>query len=290
MTRVITLTTDFGISDGYVASMKGVILGINPQAQIVDLTHSIDPQSVREASFILHTTWHSFPDGTIHLAVVDPGVGSHRRSIAVKTPAGYFVTPDNGMLSYVLHEYGAKHTAQGPPAAQDIRKRPLPENCEAISLTRQQYWRLPVSPTFHGRDIFAPVAAHLSLEVPLDELGDRIDSLYTFPVPEPFRDITGNLIGCIIHIDRFGNLITNFRKEDVPARGAAVEIMNQRISGMSQYYAQGSGLMAVIGSSNYLEVSVRDDSASQVLGARVGDAIKLLNPPSNQMVTGPTSR
>jgi hypothetical protein len=290
MTRVITLTTDFGISDGYVASMKGVILGINPQAQIVDLTHSIDPQSVREASFILHTTWHSFPDGTIHLAVVDPGVGSHRRSIAVKTPAGYFVTPDNGMLSYVLHEYGAKHTAQESSTAQDIRKRPLPENCEAVSLTRQQYWRHPVSPTFHGRDIFAPVAAHLSMDVPLDELGDRIDSLYTFPVPEPFRDIAGNLIGCIIHIDRFGNLITNFRKEDVPARGAAVEIMNQRISGMSQYYAQESGLMAVIGSSNYLEVSFRDDSAAQVLGARVGDAIKLLNPPSHQMVTGPTSR
>ncbi len=277
--RIITLTTDFGTSDGYAASMKGVILGINPQAQVIDLTHAIDPQSVREASFILHTTWHSFHEGAIHVAVVDPGVGSHRRAVILKTPTAYFVSPDNGILSYILHELAGKQTVRALIAPQDIKKRPLPEGCEAVSISKQEYWHHPVSPTFHGRDIFAPVAAHLSLDIPLTEFGEKIDSLYTFPVPEPFPDTMGDMIGCIIHIDRFGNLVTNFKKEDVPAKGAAVEIMNQRISGMSQYYAQGSGLLAVIGSSGYLEVSIRDGSAAQVLGARVGDAIKLLNPP-----------
>ncbi len=285
MTRIITLTTDFGTSDGYAASMKGVILGINPQAQVIDLTHAIDPQSVREASFILHTTWHSFPEGTIHVAVIDPGVGSHRRAVILKTPIAYFVAPDNGLLSYILHELAGKQPARALIATQDIKKRPLPEGCEAVSLTKQEYWHHPVSATFHGRDIFAPVAAHLSLDIPLTEFGEKIDGLYAFPIPEPFRDAMGNMIGCIIHIDRFGNLVTNFKKEDVPSKGAAVEIMNQRISGTSQYYAQSSGLLAVIGSSGYLEVSVREGSAASVLGAQVGDALKLLNPPPHPLIS-----
>jgi S-adenosylmethionine hydrolase len=221
------------------------------------------------------------------VAVVDPGVGSHRRSIAVKTPSCYFVTPDNGLLSYVLHELQPAGNVCALTASLDTRKRPLPEGCEAVSLTREEYWRQPVSPTFHGRDIFAPVAAHLSLDIPLAEFGEKIDSLHAFPVPVPFQDTSGSMIGCIIHIDRFGNLVTNFKKQNVPARGAAVEIMNQRISGMSQFYAQGSGLMAVIGSSNYLEVSVRDGSAASALGARVGDAIKLINPPPHPLINGP---
>lgn len=210
------------------------------------------------------------------MAVVDPGVGSHRRSVILKTPFAYFVAPDNGILSYILHELGVKQAGRALVAVQDVKKKPLPEGCEAVSLNKQEYWRHPVSPTFHGRDIFAPVAAHLSLDIPLTEFGEKIDSLYAFPVPEPYGDAMGNIIGCIVHIDRFGNLVTNFKKDDVPAKGAAVEIMNQRISGTSQYYAQGSGLMAVVGSSGYLEISVSDGSAATVLGARVGDAIKLL--------------
>jgi len=280
MARVITLTTDFGTGDNYVASMKGVILGINPQAAIIDISHAIEPQSVRQASFILHTAWRYFPEGTIHVAVVDPGVGSHRRAIILKTPSALFIAPDNGILSYLLHELSKGHGTHSYPAAIEVRKRPIPEGCEAIAITKQEFWHHPVSSTFHGRDIFAPVAAHLSLDIAVTEFGEKIDSLYAFPIPEPFQDAMGNMIGCIVHIDRFGNLITNFTKNTVPARGAAVEIRNQRISSMSNYYAEGSGLMAVIGGSEYLEISFKDGSAATILGARVGDPLKLINPTS----------
>jgi hypothetical protein len=278
MSRVITLTTDFGTSDGYVAVMKGVMLGINPRASIVDISHAIEPQSVRQASFILHTSWRYFPDSSIHVAVIDPGVGSHRRAVILKTPSACFVAPDNGTLSYILYELANLHGSHGFPGSQQVTLHNIPEGCEAISITRQEYWRHPVSATFHGRDIFAPVAAHLSLDIPISEFGEKIDGLYAFPIPVPFRDAVGNMVGHIIHIDRFGNLITNLRSRDIPAGGAAVEISNQRIDSTSRYYNQGSGLMAVIGSNDYLELSVRDGSAAAILGARIGDTLKIFNP------------
>jgi S-adenosylmethionine hydrolase len=277
MSRVVTLTTDFGISDGYVASMKGVILGINPQAQIVDITHAIAPQAIREASFILHTSWRYFPEGTIHVIVIDPGVGSHRRAVILKTPTATFVTPDNGTLSYILHELSAEKAAQAVPFSDQIAKRALPEGCEAVSITKQEYWRHPVSSTFHGRDIFAPVAAHLSLDLPAKEFGESIESLNAFHIPIPFKDPTGHIIGQVIHIDRFGNVITNLRSRDIPAAGAAVEIKNQRIANTSSYYAQGKGMMAIIGSSDYLELSLKDGNAAAFLGIRIGDTVKILS-------------
>jgi len=280
MSRVITLTTDFGTGDGYVASMKGIILGINPQAAIVDISHSVEPQSVRQASFIIHTAWRCFPIGSIHIMVVDPGVGSHRRAIILKTPSAYFVAPDNGTLSYVLHEITELQSTHNPTKADQATSRAVPEGCEAISLTTKEYWRHPVSPTFHGRDIFAPVAAHLSLDIPLAEFGEKMDSLTVFPIPVPFKDATGQTVGHIIHIDRFGNLVTNLRSRDIPPGGAGVEVKNQRIDNTSRYYSQGSGLMALIGSNDYLELSLKDGSAAAILGARVGDTIKLLNQPS----------
>lgn len=276
MSRIITLTTDFGTSDGYVASMKGVILGINPQAKIVDITHAIEPQSILQSAFILHTAWRYFSKGTIHLCVIDPGVGGHRKATILKTHEAIFVTPDNGTLSYILHDLYSGKAAHGTGHAV---KRALPEGCEAVSITNQEYFRHPVSPTFHGRDIFAPIAAHLSLDLPIREFGEEIQALNAFAVPVPFIDATGHTIGQIIHIDRFGNLITNLKGQHIPAGGAAVEIRNQRIDNTSSYYAQGRGLMAVIGSSDYLELSVRDGSAAALLGARVGDAVKLLNAP-----------
>jgi S-adenosyl-L-methionine hydrolase (adenosine-forming) len=275
MSRVITLTTDFGTSDGYVASMKGVMLGLNPQARIVDITHAIEPQSILQAAFILHSTWRSFPDGTVHLTVIDPGVGSHRKAIILKTPSAVFVTPDNGTLSYILHEL-SKPASPNYSLSNQVARRSLPEGCEAVSITKQQYWRHPVSPTFHGRDIFAPVAAQLSLDLPIREFGDEIDSLNAFSVPVPFKDTAGHTLGQIIHIDRFGNLITNLRSPDIPPGGAAIEIRNQRIDNTSSYYAQGKGLMAVIGSSDYLELSVKEGSAAAHLGARVGDIVTVL--------------
>jgi S-adenosylmethionine hydrolase len=280
MSRVITLTTDFGTGDGYVASMKGVILGINPQATVVDISHSVEPQFIRQASFILHTSWRSFPEGSIHIVVVDPGVGSHRRAVILKTPSAYFIAPDNGALSYVIHELSDVQGAHNHAKADQAAIRAVPQGCEAVSLTVKEYWRHPVSATFHGRDVFAPVAAHLSLDIPMKEFGEKVESLTVFPIPVPFKDATGHTIGHIIHIDRFGNLVTNLRSRDIPPGGAAVEIRNQRIDNTGHYYSQGSGLMALIGGNDYLELSFRDGSAASMLGARVGDSIKLLNQPS----------
>ena len=277
MSRVVTLTTDFGISDGYVASMKGVILGINPQARIIDITHAIAPQSIREASFILHTSWRYFPEGTIHVIVVDPGVGSHRRAVILKTPTATFVTPDNGTLSYVLHELSSGKEALAIPISEQVARLALPEGCEAVSITKEEYWHKPVSSTFHGRDIFAPVAAHLSLDISPKEFGEKVEGLNAFHVPVPFKDTTGHVVGQVIHVDRFGNLITNLRSKDIPAGGAAVEIKNQMITNTSSYYAQGKGLMALIGSSDYLELSLRDGSAAVFLGIGIGDTVKILS-------------
>ena len=278
MSRVITLTTDFGTSDSYVAAMKGAIFSVNPQSKIVDISHAIEPQSIRQASFILHTAWHYFPEGTVHIVVVDPGVGGHRRAVILKTPTALFVTPDNGALSYVLHELSDVKPSHNYPFSEQVTKHVLPEGCEAVSITNKEYWRHPVSATFHGRDIFAPVAAHLSLDIPIREFGEPVDSLNAFAIPVPFKDITGHSIGQIIHIDRFGNLITNLRSRDIPSSGAGVEIRNQRIDNTSSYYAQGKGLMALIGSNDYLELSFKEGSAAALLGARVGDSVKILNP------------
>ena len=149
MSRVITLTTDFGTGDGYVASMKGVILGINPQATVVDISHSVEPQSIRQASFLLHTSWRYFPEGSIHVVVVDPGVGSHRKAVILKTPSACFITPDNGALSYVLHEIAETQAKLSLARISQATSRSLPAECEAVSITRKEYWRHPVSPTFH---------------------------------------------------------------------------------------------------------------------------------------------
>jgi S-adenosyl-L-methionine hydrolase (adenosine-forming) len=277
MSRVITLTTDFGTSDGYVASMKGVILGVNPSAVIVDVSHAIEPQFIRQAAFILHTTWRYFPDGTIHVVVVDPGVGGNRNIIVLKTPSACFVAPDNGVLSYVLHEISHGHKTHNYSSTDIATKRVLPEGCEAISITKKEYWRHPVSSTFHGRDIIAPVAAYLSMDLPLTEFGEPVTGLQSFPIPEPFKDASGHMIGHIIHIDRYGNLITNLRSKDIPPGGAAIEIRNQRIDNTSPYYAKGSGLMAVVGGNDYLELSIKDGSAADTLGVRVGDTVSILN-------------
>lgn len=189
MNPVITLTTDFGMTDAYVGIMKGVILGINPEASIVDICHTIQPQNVTQAAFVLSTAFPYFPQGTIHLVVVDPGVGTKRRAVILITHQALFVAPDNGVLSYVIKEAEPRF--------------------EAITISNPRFWRSPVSFTFHGRDILAPVAAHLSLGVPPREFGDVIHSLSVFPRPQPYQGAEGELVGHIIHIDRFGNLITN---------------------------------------------------------------------------------
>jgi hypothetical protein len=274
VSSVITLTTDFGVDDAYVATMKGVILSINPEANIVDITHSIEPQNIRQAAFILDYSYRYFPKKTVHVAIVDPGVGSERRGIVLKTPSALFVAPDNGVLSYVINELSSNEdlTVQ---YSKDQDLVTLGNGFEAIAITEPRFWRHPVSTTFHGRDIFAPVAAALSLDISPYELGEKITSLQIFPIPKPFVDYQGNLAGNVLYVDHFGNLITNIKKSDLPGKDILIEAAGHSIQGITNYYAEGEGLMAIIGSSGYLEISLKNGNAADFLNIGIGDEIKV---------------
>lgn len=277
MAPIITLTTDFGYDDPYVAAMKGVILSINPNATIVDISHSIEPQNILQGAFILNAAYRFFPKQTVHVAVVDPGVGSGRQKMIVKTATAFFIAPDNGILSYVIDEL---FSLEGTPAQQNegLQEVIFKTGLEAVAITDPRFWRHPVSPTFHGRDIFAPVAAALSLGISMYEFGEKVSSLHLLPLPKPFRDSQGNLIGQIIYVDHFGNLITNIKTITLPGKDVLVEAGKHTIEGLSDYYAQGTGLMAIAGSSGYLEISLRDGSACDFLGLNVGDEVRVIPP------------
>lgn len=276
MSAVITLTTDFGLSDAYVAAIKGVILGINPEAQVIDICHTIEPQNITQGAFVLSTAYPYFPRKTIHMVVVDPGVGTGRRAIILKTQQACFVAPDNGVLSYVIGQSLAKPVEKG--GLFSIKERVKPgADIEAVVITNSTFWRSPVSATFHGRDIFAPVAALLSLGFPPIEFGEAIDSIEVLPLSRPYKVPDGALVGHILHIDNFGNLITDIKSDDLPDKTESIttEVGGQLIFGLSRTYAEGSGLLAVIGSSDYLEVSLKGGDASALLDARVGDEVRL---------------
>ncbi|MDY6918429.1 MAG: SAM-dependent chlorinase/fluorinase [Chloroflexota bacterium] len=253
---VITLTTDFGVEDPYVAAAKGVILSINPHVTIVDISHSVQPQNIAQAAFLLSTVHHYFPKGTVHVAVVDPGVGTERRAVLLCTPSAYFVAPDNGILSYVIEETG-------------------PEDLEAYSLTNSRYWLTPPSDTFHCRDIFAPVAAHLSWGTEPTELGEPIDALVKLPLTGPQVGEDGVLIGHVIHVDRFGNIITDVKENHLPQERVFVEVHGHIIDELSQTYADEDELLALIGSSGNLEISVNRNDAARFLRAKIGDEVKV---------------
>jgi S-adenosylmethionine hydrolase len=276
MSSIITLTTDFGYNDAYVGAVKGAILGINPEANIIDISHSIEPQDILQAAFILSAAYRYFPKQTVHMAIVDPGVGSERRGIILKTPSAFFVAPDNGILSYIIDDLFSVESCSSTEHTQDLKEIVFKTGLEAVAITDPRFWRHPVSPTFHGRDIFAPVAAGLSLGISLYEFGEKINSLHVFSMPKPSLDPNGNLVGRVLHIDRFGNLITNIKINDLPRKDAMIEVAGYRIQGVSDYYAQNKGVMAIVGSSGYLEVSLRDGSACDFLGMAVGDEIKVI--------------
>lgn len=256
MRATISFTTDFGYDDPYVGVMKAVILGINPEASIVDLCHTIAPQDVIEAGLVLAGACPYFPDGTIHLAVVDPGVGSARRCLAARTRRALFVASDNGLLTAAL--------ANDPPE-------------QVVELTESRYWRPDVSTTFHGRDVIAPVAAHLSLGLPIDALGRRLEDRVVLPLPGPERLADGSLIGHIIRIDHFGNLIIDLRTTDLRGRAAEAifAIKGARVEGLRRYYAEGEGLIALVGSTGYIEIAQRNGNAAAQLGANRGDIVKV---------------
>jgi len=273
MSALVTLTTDLGFTDAYVAAMKGVILGINPDVKIIDICHTVKAQNILQAAFILGTAYHFFPQKTIHVVVVDPGVGTERRAIILRTPSADFIAPDNGVLSYVLQHSSIKPVEDNVT----LQQTELKPGMEAVVLTKSQFWRLPVSPTFHGRDIFAPVAALLSLGFPPINFGEVITSVVTLPLPRPYLRPDGSRLGHVIHIDGFGNLITNIRSGDLPLETQAVtiEVGNQLISGLSHTYAVKSGLLALIGSSGYLEIALKGGSASAFLNAEVGNEVRV---------------
>jgi len=271
---IITLTTDFGISDAYVATMKGVILSINPEAKIIDISHSIEPQDILQAAFLLNVAYRYFPKQTVHVAIVDPSVGSERQGIILKTPSALFVAPDNGILSYVINELSLTEGSSNQ-YSQEPEKVKLKGGLEAAAITDPRFWRHPVSPTFHARDIFAPVAAGLSLGISPYEFGEKITALHVFPALMPSLDPEGNLIGHILYVDHFGNLITDVKSTDLPHRDVIIEVRGEYISGISRFYDQGEGLMAIIDSNGYLEISLKNGSASNFLDVIVGDEIRV---------------
>ncbi len=261
---IITLTTDFGQADGYVAAMKGVILGICPDAALVDVSHDVHPQAVQQAAYVLSTAAPYFPRGTIHLVVVDPGVGSERRPVVVQTRQAFYVAPDNGVLSLVL--------VQEPVQM-------------VIHLTEPRY-RLPqVSATFHGRDIFAPAAAHLACGIDPRQMGNPLSpsQLVTLPSLAPQQQPDGTWSGQVLHIDRFGNLITNIRypisntQHPAPTARLLIIAAGQRITNLSRTFTDGAPgeLIAYLGSSGYLEIAVREGSAAARLDMDVGDPVRI---------------
>lgn len=248
----ITLLTDFGAADGYVPAMKGVIASIAPDARVEDAGHDIAPGDVAGAAFALLRYALVYPAGTVHVAVIDPGVGSERRGIAAEADGRFLVGPDNGVLSHVLR------------AAERVR---------VVALEERAYFRESVSPTFHGRDVFAPVAAHVANGVALEEFGPQVTDAVYLEWPEPAQD-GGEISGVVMHVDRYGNLITNMPAELAPP-GAAVRVGELIVGRVQRTYADVAEgeVVPLIGSLDLLEISVRDGSAAQLLRAGVGSPV-----------------
>jgi len=261
--QVISLTTDFGLADHFVGVMKGVILSINPQVELIDVSHEISSYDVLDGAFTLAASYRYFPAGTIHVVVVDPGVGSVRRPILVCTGIATFVAPDNGVLSAVYERE---------------------ERVEVRHITREHYFLQPVSNTFHGRDVFAPVAAWLSRGVVPANFGDPIADYVKVPLPKPQRVDERRLRGTVLKIDKFGNVITSVSPEHVPELFKAdstpfkIVVNGREVSRLCASYASGRPmeLFAIVGSSGFIEIGVNQASAAQVLQVERGAEVDLI--------------
>lgn len=258
---IVTLLTDFGAKDHYVASMKGVILRINPRCKIVDITHHISPQDIMEGAFVLANAFSYFPEETIHLAVVDPGVGGARHPLLIVTDHFLFVGPDNGLFSLALRKERMK---------------------EAYVLTEKRFFQPEISQTFHGRDVFAPVVGHLTLGLSPKAFGRRIDSLKPLSFPEPIAR-GRNLTGEVIHIDSFGNMITNINQEGffqfIKDRPFLIRVGKKTIRDYKRGYWEGkrNEPIALFGSGGFLEISVNEGNAQKVLKVKRGDRVFVQN-------------
>lgn len=258
---IITLTTDFGVEDAYVAIMKGVIMAIAPAARLIDYTHGVTPGNVIEAAYLLQSGYTYFPRGTTHLVVVDPGVGSDRRALAVQTPEAAFVGPDNGLFTAIV---------------ADARTR-WADHVQVVELNDPRFWLSSVSATFHGRDIFAPVAARIATGTPLRDMGRPVVDMVQAHMVVPEMQQPGVARGEIIHIDRFGNCITNITYDHLERFGlgdrVVVSIIDQQLPGLTRTYTESpvSTPICLMGSSGHLELAVCNGSAARTLGVDVGD-------------------
>lgn len=277
MNNTIAILTDFGTKDIYVGTMKGVMHNIAPETVVIDITHHIEAQNVRQAAFSLMTSYPYFAAGTTFLVVVDPGVGSSRKPIAVQAGEYVFIAPDNGVLSYVLADFAEYH---------------------AFELTNREFWLPETSATFHGRDVFAPVAAHIASGTPLETVGEPLEDIFMLPMPE--LTVSGKRVrGEIVHIDRFGNILTSIgqmrwltpekltldprfgeNRTLLPIRidEAKVKIHTTEIDGISHAYADTprGGLIALVGSSGYLELAINQGNAASSLDVVIGDHLDLI--------------
>ena len=266
---LLVFTTDFGLADSYAGVMKGVALGINPELSFIDLTHQVAPQNIAQGAFALGVSYRYFPSYAIHVAVVDPGVGTTRRPVLLQTPDGSFVAPDNGLLSRVLDGY----LADAPMSSGTVE---LPPVVRAFHLTNPEYWLHPVSSTFHGRDIFTPVAARLSLGVAPESMGEPTGVLEYLPIPRPRVDTEG-IRGEIIYCDVYGNLISSIPASLLEGREISeVRIRGRAVDRLSRTFNDGGttpGIVALVGSHGYLEVAVPNGSAAALLSAGPGEPV-----------------
>ena len=259
---LITFTSDFGDRDYYVGAVKGVLLSCCPQARIIDISHQVAAHDLLEAAFVLGSAYRSFPPGTVHLVVVDPGVGSQRRGIVARDPSYSFVAPDNGVLSLI---FGNR------------------QECRVAAIEAEHYFRQPVSPTFHGRDIFAPVAARLAQGVAIEQMGPEIDDYLLLDLP-PTRREGGRLEGFVLHIDTFGNVITSLCPDDIRTQlgedrpPAGFELNGKQIRRHYAFYAQAQKdeIFSLVGSSGYFELAALEQPAARLLGARRGAKVQLI--------------
>jgi S-adenosylmethionine hydrolase len=255
---IVTLTTDFGLQDHFAGVLKGVILSIAPTSEIVDITHDVNPFEISEGGFVIAEAYRYFPKKTIHLVVVDPGVGSQRRPLLVQGGGYSFVAPDNGVLSTILAK----------------------EKCTVREITKERYFLKPVSKTFQGRDVFAPVAGHLAKGVTAAMFGKKIDDALRLAPPAVQRIGKRAWAGTILKIDRFGNIITNFHREEFPTVGEQnfeMTVGLERTSVFARTYSDVPfGVLSVIvGSSGYLEVAFKQANAAKALGVGVGAPLEL---------------
>lgn len=251
---IITLTTDFGYRDPFVGIMKGVILDINPFVTIVDITHGISPQNILEAAIAIEMSFESFPPRTIHVVIVDPGVGSRRRPVVVTTDYHYFIGPDNGVFSLVYN---------------------LSKSLNVMHITAQHYFLPQRSSTFHGRDIFAPVAAWLSRGIEVSKFGEPIKDYVTMKVPTPVMVKKNILEGEVIYVDRFGNAITNIKARDIIDREKFKVMVKGKEAPFKDHYSQAeeAGLYSLINSFGYLELFMYRGNASSHFGITVGEKV-----------------